>query len=63
MSQERNRRAFENKENSAHSIKFNFLYNLWAWSYVFMFHDPSTIVDFVDLFGLGWFVLGGRLIF
>ena len=43
-----NRRAFENKETLVHGIKMNFLYNHWAWTLVFWFQGPSSIVDFVD---------------
>ena len=39
------------KEAVVHRIKLIFLYNLWAWSFVFMFQGPSSIVDFVDWLG------------
>ena len=45
---ERNRRAYKNQEAVVHRIKLNFLYNPWAWSFVFLVKGPSSIVDFVD---------------
>ena len=43
-----NERAFENLGKAVHRIKFIFLYNLWAWSPVFMNQGPSSFIDFVD---------------
>lgn len=48
---ERNGRAFDNKLNSIHRIKLNFLYDLWSWSFVFMSQGPSFLVDFLDWLG------------
>ena len=53
MWQERNRRAFDDKENFVHRIKLNFFCSLWAWSLVYMRQGPSLVVDFVDWIGVG----------
>ena len=51
---EQDRKAFNNKENSIHRIKLNFLCNLRAWSSVFLSQAPTSFVDFVNWIGTSW---------
>ena len=48
---ERNRRAFEDRENLDQTIKFFFLYLFWDWIGVYMGDCVTSLIDFVDWLG------------
>ena len=50
----RNKRAFENEEQSGQGLKYAFLCNLWDWSRLFLIFGPSSVVDFVNWVGSFW---------